>query len=68
MFDMKVKHRPRTKHLNADALSRVNEESPCSEYKPEGRQEDLPCGGILTVLEHTKIDPNSPVIPIMRYP
>jgi len=40
-----VKHRYGAKHLNADALSRVTEESPCSEYKPEGRLEDLPCGG-----------------------
>ncbi len=42
---MTVAHRPGNKHLNADALSRIEENSSCKEYQSGTELSKLPCRG-----------------------
>lgn len=42
---MDIRHRPGGKHVNADALSRLEDDSDCDEYKHNVQPEDLPCDG-----------------------
>ncbi|XP_033731289.1 protein NYNRIN-like [Pecten maximus] len=42
---MEIHHRPGGKHVNADALSRLQEEADCQEFRHSVLLEDLPCGG-----------------------
>ena len=44
-FNMEIQHRPRKKHTNADALSRIPGEEPCSEFNLRVKLQDLSCGG-----------------------
>ena len=42
---MVIHHRPGSKHINADALSRMGEDNSCKEYRHAVQPQDLPCGG-----------------------
>jgi transposase InsO family protein len=45
-YDMQIEHRPGSKHINADSLSRIPEVSPeCPHYDPDTDLSSLPCGG-----------------------
>ncbi len=44
-YDMTIIHRPGLKHQNADALSRVQVESACDEYRLGADLSSLPCKG-----------------------
>ena len=44
-FYMVVQHRSGSKHANADALSRVQDEKPCTEFKLFVNLQELPCNG-----------------------
>ncbi len=44
-YDMTVVHRPGSKHVNADALSRIREDRLCDQYRLGTELSTLPCGG-----------------------
>lgn len=44
-YDMTVVHRPGSKHVNADALSRIPEDRLCDQYRLGTELSTLPCGG-----------------------
>ena len=44
-YHMEVRHRAGSKHINADALSRMPVDSPCQDFKTEVNLATLPCGG-----------------------
>ncbi|CAC5410538.1 unnamed protein product [Mytilus coruscus] len=44
-YHMEVRHRAGSKHINADALSRMPVDSPCQDFKTDVNLATLPCGG-----------------------
>lgn len=47
-YDFDIVHRAGKKHQNADALSRMSENSDCAAYTQRVKLADLPCGGCKT--------------------